>query len=561
MNRNGNTIWKIAEPISEDVNEQLNSLPRGLRQLLFNRGIQTINEAEIFLSVEGSIHDPYLIKDMDKAVKRIAEAIEKDELIAVYGDYDVDGVTATALLCRVLESANAKAIPHIPNRFESGYGLNSESLDFLFDQGVKLVITVDCGIRALKEVAHAGHLGLDIIVSDHHEPGNELPEAYAILDHKRDGDSYPDKNLAGVGIAYKLSEALAEHLFPSIDIRETIKENLDLVAVGTVADIVPLKGENRSLVKAGLKRLRKGSNPGLSSLAGAAMVKLDTLHARDIGFIIGPRLNAAGRLGSARTALDLLLSKNKSDTGLLAQLLDDQNRQRQNVTKDIQQRSKDIANYDEKDNLVFAVSQDFHKGVVGLAASRLTEEFYRPAVVGDQNEEFTVASCRSINEFSIIDALDECEDLLVKHGGHKMAAGFTVRNEHVEILRKRLMQIADRELGDKDLKKEYRVDMEIPLRKIPRNILSGLEKLEPTGEKNPSVLFVSRNTQVLSAKKIGKDKSHLKLKLADGKVVYDAIAFRQADWANDTPEEIDILFSIEENTFMGKTTMQLNVKD
>lgn len=550
--------WQVAEPIPPEVEQRLSAYPEILRQLMFNRGIRDVETAKNYLAEGGTLHDPFLMSDMDATVDRLAWAIDRGERIAVYGDYDVDGVTATALMVQILKMMGAHVQGYIPNRFEEGYGLNNEALDTLSRDGVTLVVTVDCGIRSPGEVAYGQQLGIDIIVSDHHEPKDHLPEARAVVCPKRSGDAYPEKNLAGVGIAFKICEGLLTQR-PSRQVH--LPSYLDLVAVGTVADIVPLVGENRSIVKAGLEELRCWRRQGLFSLARAAEFDVQNVTARDIGFVIGPRLNAAGRLDSALAAYELLITDQLEVAGSLAQKLDNQNRERQELTLKMQQQAELMAQVGAADALIFAVHPEFNMGVVGLVASRLADQHYRPAVVGSQVGEYTRASCRSIPEFHITHALDECSDLFERHGGHAMAAGFTIRNDRLPELMQRMREIAARELGGKDLCPVLKADLEIPLRYLKPEVLTFIDALEPTGLGNPGALFVSRDVKVQRYRTVGRDGSHLRLTVSDSGVTYDAIAFRQGRWAEAMPERVDLLYAYEQNVYNGRPFLQLNVRD
>ncbi len=552
--------WKIAPPPPAAVDEALLEFKPLARQLLFNRGCLDADSAWRFLSGEEDRCDPFLLNDMQTAVERILFAIDAHEPIAVYGDYDVDGVTATALLTEVLRAYEADARAYIPNRFEEGYGINNEALDHLLSEGVRLVISVDCGIRSPREAEHARSIGLDLIISDHHHPQNDIPLALAVICPKRVDSTYPDKNLAGVGVAYKIAEALFS-LRPLPN--RSAEDWLDLVALGTVADVVPLKGENRALVRGGLRRMRRGERIGLRSLAQAAGLNVERVTGGDIGFVIGPRLNAAGRLESALQAYDLLVAPDIESAGLLAQKLDNQNRQRQTLTAELQALAETLFSEAELNgHLLFAAHEQFNSGVVGLVASRLAESYYRPAVVAQVGEEFTRASCRSIPEFHITGALDQCSDLMVRHGGHAMAAGFTVRNENMAELKHRLQQIAAQELGEMDLRPVLRVDMVVKLGDLkPNEIFPVLDRLQPTGQDNPDATFVARNVRVAQARAIGNEGAHLKLSVTDNGVYYDAIAFRQGFWAGQLPPNIDILFTYERNTYQGVERVQLNVRD
>ncbi|NWG05788.1 MAG: single-stranded-DNA-specific exonuclease RecJ [Chloroflexi bacterium] len=556
-----NKRWVIQPPITPQAEEALRKVPPILRQILFNRGISTDADARAFVKAEPNINtDPFQFTGMQVAVDRIRFALEHEEPIAIYGDYDVDGVTATALLVQTLEELGANVRGYIPNRFDEGYGLNKDALDSLKADGVKLVITVDCGIRSPEEALHAQTIGLDLVISDHHHPdGLNLPSALAVINPKQHGDLYPDKDLAGVGIAYKIAEALFS-LQPS---PLNLQELLDLVALGTVADLAPLVGENRSLVRKGLRQIRETKRQGLHSLAGIAEMKIDKVTAGNIGFMLGPRLNASGRLESALASFELLTTKDFMRAGQLAQQLEVQNRQRQSITKSMQQKAEEIAMSEDPDAyLLFAAHEEFNPGVVGLAASRLTETHYRPAVVAAKNAEETRGSCRSIPEFHITDALDQCKDLLVRHGGHAAAAGFTVKNENLPELVSRLKSIAREQLADKDLRQTLSADMEVSLPELNFEVLKHLAYLEPTGYGNPDAVFVSRDVKVKASRTVGADARHLKLTLEDERgAVFDSIGFRLGHLQGSLPARVDVLYTLEANEWNGRTSLQLNLKD
>ncbi len=554
--------WIIPPLITPEADSELSKFPPVLRQILFNRGYATDAEVRAYLNAKPNInYDPFQMTGMRAAVDRIQFAITNHEPIAIYGDYDVDGVTATALLVETLKYLNADVRGYIPNRFEEGYGLNNNALDELQADGVKLVITVDCGIRSPNEALHARTVGLDLIISDHHHPdGENLPPALAVINPKQHGDVYPDKDLAGVGIAYKIAEALVS-LQPSAFSLDSL---LDLVALGTVADLAPLVGENRVLVRRGLRQMRETKRQGLFSLAAVSELALAKVNAGHIGFMLGPRLNAAGRLKEALAAFELLTTKEASKAGELAQQLDMQNRERQRITRDMQKKAEEIAMSDDPEAfLLFAADKDFNSGVVGLAASRLTDSYYRPAIVAAKGEEETRGSCRSIPEFHITDALDQCADLLVRHGGHAAAAGFTVKNENLPALVERLKAIAKEKLSHEDLRPTVAADAEVSLVDIRPDLYEKcLRFLEPTGYGNREASFVARGVKVKSSRTVGADAKHLKLSLEDeNKFSHDAIGFKLGHWHNNLPPRVDILFTYETNEYNGRTSYQLNLKD
>jgi len=556
-------LWNILPAISPEADAALSKFPPILRQVLFNRGYPDETEARAYLNARPNFNtDPFQMSGMREAIDRIQAAIQNRESIAVYGDYDVDGVTSTALLVETLTFFDATVREYIPNRFEEGYGLNNEAMDKLKADGVKLVVTVDCGIRSPNEAAYAKSIGLDLIISDHHHPAEgNLPPALAVINPKQNGDQYPDKDLAGVGIAYKIAEALTTSQPGRGFILDSL---LDLVALGTVADLAPLTGENRILVRKGLRQMKQTRRQGLFSLAAVSEIKLDKVNAGTIGFSLGPRLNAAGRLKEALAAHELLTTKDPLRAGELAQLLNIQNRERQAITREIQARAEAMALADDpKAHLLFAAHEDFSSGVIGLAASRLTDTYYRPAIVAFKGEEETRGSCRSIPEFHITDALDQCTDLLVRHGGHAAAAGFTVRNENLPKLVARLKAIAAEKLSQLELKPTLTADMEVSLVDIrPELFEKCLKFLEPTGYANPHATFVARNVRVKNARAIGAEAKHLKLLLEDkAGYTHDAIGFRLGEWQRKMPPRVDILFTYEVNEFNGRVGYQLNLRD
>ena len=549
--------WIVDKSIPENVSHNLGGFDRVEKQILYNRGHKTREAAESYLQAAiPPDADPSGMLGIDDAVDRIRRAILKHEPISIYGDYDVDGVTATALLTEILEALGADVEGYIPNRFDEGYGLNDDALKELYERGKRLIITVDCGIRSPEEVEKANKLGLDIIISDHHRPGDELPAALAIVNPKQTGDNYPYKELAGVGLAYKLAHAVVGENV------SLVENSLDLVALGTVADLAALKGENRALVRSGLRHIREPHRQGLRSLIGVTRLTASRITARDIGFVLGPRLNAAGRLDTAYEALELLMAKNVQLAATLAQRLEIQNRERQKITKEVQEHAEQQALAGDLDtHLLFAADPGYNAGVVGLAASRLTDRYYLPAIVAHEGEEFTRGSCRSIPEFHITEALDLCADLLARHGGHAAAAGFTVRNENLDKLIEELKRIADDKLADSDLRPSIKADVELPLSELKPEILNFLERLEPTGKGNPRARFVSRDLIVIKHKPVGKDGSHLKLTVTDRKITYDAIAFGQGHWADQMPPRVDLLYTFEKNYYQNREYLQLNVVD
>ncbi|HNR01732.1 MAG TPA: single-stranded-DNA-specific exonuclease RecJ [Anaerolineaceae bacterium] len=559
--RNNTKRWEIYPKIDETANAALSDYPQFFRQLLFNRGICSAEDARAFLIVDGELADPFLLLGLEKTIARLITAIDTGEKIIVYGDYDVDGVTATVMMVEVMQRLGGIVEPYIPNRFEEGYGLNDEAIHVLAkEHGASVILTVDCGIRSPREAATARNLGVDLIISDHHYPKGDLPEGYAVVCPKQECDQYPYKDLAGVGVAFKIVQGLYSK--KGMDIRKA-DEWLDLVALGTVADMLPLTGENRVMVARGLNRIRLGSRVGLNALIGVSGRDVRKVTATDIGFMLGPRLNAAGRMESALQAYELLVSKSTIDAVSAAQVLDNQNTERQKATLAAQEKAQQTVSDLESTFLITAFDSEYSSGIVGLVASKLVEKFHRPAVVGERLEDTIRASCRSINGFHITKALDECADLLVRHGGHEMAAGFTVKLENEEKLVARLQGIAARELGNRDLRPTLKADLEIELNRFRPEYYGMLEQLQPTGMGNPAPLFVTRGVKVERMQVMGKEGSHLSFSV-QGSPINRAVAFNQASWYQTWFEErprFDIAYNIDVNHYNGMDTLQLNIRD
>ena len=556
--------WRIANTISPEDLRALGALDPLLAKVLWNRGVRTSREAETFLSRDGISTNPFLLPDMTEAVTRIRRAIRSGELIVIYGDYDADGVTATALLTSTLRAMGATAHPYIPHRVDEGYGLNKSALHNLRKHGAQVVVTVDCGIRSVAEVKYARQLGMDVIITDHHGIGDTLPEATAAINPRRQGARYEFQDLAGVGVAYRLAQALlrVEGKVPAGQAGAELHEEdlLDLVAIGTVADVVPLLGENRALVHSGLERIREGKRAGVSALLAEAGVKPDRVDAQTIGFIIGPRINAAGRMASARKSLELLVTPSVETAAKIAESLGKQNRERQELTARLLEEARGQVRSEPAGAPILLVSGPQYKaGVAGLVAGQLTREYYRPSVVLEVGDSESKASARSIPEFHITSALDQCADLLVRHGGHAEAAGFTVRNENWPGLAERLASIAQEQLGGRRLMPTLEIDAELSLSLATLDTLEILDRLRPFGHANAAPLFVARGAQVRSARTVGR--GHLQLALAEGERAVRAIAFRQAEWASHLPGRVDVAFHLQLDDWRGGSDVQLLVED
>ncbi|MCA9960574.1 MAG: single-stranded-DNA-specific exonuclease RecJ [Anaerolineales bacterium] len=561
--------WQIAPPISQQLRQQYSHLHPTLLQILYNRGL--IEPAHIQAFLDGHYlesTDPFLLPDMDKAVARIQQAVEREETVIVYGDFDADGVTSTVLLTQALRGLGLnrqQAQPYIPDRVDEGYGLNIDALTTLRqEKGADLVITVDCGIRSVAEVAHANSLGLDMIVTDHHSLGPTLPPALALINPKHPASRYPETMLAGVGIAFKLAQALRQTMPERAQFDEA--ELLDLVAIGTVADLAPLLGENRKLVQDGLAVLNQAKRPGVAALAHVSGVRPGQMTAESIGFGLGPRINAAGRLDHAYTAARLLAVNNDLMANQLANELNNLNKRRQQLTAELTAVAE--AQISPEAPILIAADNSFLSGVVGLVASRLAEKNYRPAIVIEQGEEESRGSCRSIPEFHITEALDEVADLLVRHGGHAQAAGFTVRNENLPTFITRITEIAQSKLAGLELHPTITIDAQIRLHDVDWALHDHLAQLEPTGYANATPVFLSRGVEVVHHRRVGGDGAHLQLRLSSGEEtdgsgyrVIPAIAFRQGDWADCLPQYIDIVYTIGLNEWNGRRNLQLMVQD
>ncbi len=550
--------WLENPTVPPKVKRELSIFSPILQQLLYNRGINSLPEAEMFLearlpkNVKG-----YQLLGLKEAAFRLYQAINDHEKIIVYGDFDVDGITSTALLKSALLSLNAKVSTYIPHRVDEGYGLNFDVIAELHRKGAELLLTVDCGIRALKETKKAKELGLDIIITDHHQPGDTLPDAEAVVNPNQPLDPYPNKDLAGVGVAYKLVEALSQD-FPHID-RE---EYLDLVALGTIADLAPLTGENRYLVRQGLIQLKRSRRQGILSLMGVAGVDPNNLQSSDISFQLAPRLNAAGRLASANFALELLLEEDVYRAGKIAQEIEILNTRRKDLMHEMKSVAENIAVPEKKvPPILFAFHPEFNQGIVGLTAGYLAEKYYRPAIVGKRDDETTTASCRSIDGFDIIHALDQHKHLLVNYGGHPSAAGFTIPNENIPNLKEQLTRYARKTLENVDLTPTLYPDMELSLSDLNRELLEEIQWFSPMGVGNPQPSFVSSGLHIKRSRQVGKQNNHLKLLISDGRETFDAIAFRLGHLYDHLPPKIDILYTFEENIYRGRSSLQINIKD
>ena len=517
--------WTLTDPAPQPYLAALSTLHPSTAQVLYARGQHDPDQARAFLDADerhAPPADPLRLKDMQRAVDRILAGIGNGEKIVVYGDYDCDGVTASVLLVTTLRSLGANVHCYIPDRFEEGYGLNSAALDTLKSEGASLIVTVDCGARAHREALHARDISLDLIITDHHETEHgSLPDAVAFINPRRPDCTYPFKKLAGVGVAFRLAQVLLrQHRAQSGQTSGiSMRALLELVAVGTVADIVSLTGENRWLVRAGLQHINKTPRVGVRALMQVARVPIGSVNAGRVGFALAPRLNAAGRLEHALAAFELLMTDDPAQADTLAQQLNAQNEHRQHITTQMAQHAELAALYEQADTpLLFAASTDYNPGVIGLAAARLVEKYYRPAIVISISNGEARGSCRSVNGFHITEALDACESLLLRHGGHAAAAGFTTSVDKLDELQAKLVGLAREAQPALGWQRRLHADGEIELDRINGKLVSELEKLEPHGMENSKPTFVARNVQIVSAQRMGKVPSggpgpHLKLQV------------------------------------------------
>jgi single-stranded-DNA-specific exonuclease len=532
-----------------------------IRHLLYHRGVRSEDEAARFLFLEPPPeHDPRLLPNIERAVERLSAGITDGEGIAVFGDFDVDGVTAAALLTEALQELGARVITHIPNRFGEGYGLNVGAITSLRERGASLLLAADCGTSSVTEVEHACRLGMDVIIIDHHTIPPELPPTLALVNPKLAPDAEeesPLSELAAVGVAYNAMAALYE----AIGREWQPQRFLDLVAIGTVADLTPLVGENRYLVKEGLATIARAERPGLRALIAAAGLQPGGVDSEAIAYALGPRLNAAGRLAHADLSLRLLLTQDEGEAAEVARQLNALNQERQRQTEQALATAADLLTAeDAQAPLIFIGDPDISEGIVGLVASRLGDESYRPAIVYRQGESESRGSCRSIPEFDIMDALRRQDHLLVRYGGHPRAAGFTVANANLPALKKALLEQAARELAGVELSPLLVVDAELPLARLRGEDIRWLQRFRPYGQGNPEPTFLSRRVSVAETRLVGNDGRHLRLKLKDGRITWPAIAFGMGERAVEPGQRVDVVYSLASERW-SDDALELRIKD
>lgn len=552
--------WVFPEPVPETINANLDSFSCPFRSVLYRRGCKTSQDAVSYLLPQDPAFPRELdLGHLDLACDLIKNSINSDQKIAVYGDYDVDGITATALLALALRNITSQVSTYIPNRLSDGYGLNKSAIDSLHQQGIDLLITVDNGIRSNPEVSYANSLGMKVIITDHHQPSDPLPDAFAIINPKLPGDPYPNKNLAGVGVAYKLVCRLGDH-FSQIN----PCEYLDLVALGTIADIVPLSGENRYLVKQGLIQINQRQRQSLLSIIGTAGLQNKIISASDISYQIAPRINSSSRLSNTNhlVPLDLLLSTNPAVCGTHAQIIEIHNDRRKRISQDMQERLDSLFSSQESlPPILISFDPENVLGVAGITAGHLTRKYYLPTIIGTVGERTTTASCRSIPEFDIISALNDNSDLFIRFGGHKLAAGFTVENDHLAEVCERMTALAENKFSKLDLRPQLEIDAVVSLSDLQTDLHRELQKLEPTGEGNPTPVFVVREISTKQLSRVGKKGDHLKFIIDDGEKTMPAIAFGLGRLADAISGKIDVAFNFTENEYRGKKEYQLQVLD
>jgi len=551
------THWRLLTPTQPPLDiPGVNPL---VAQLLCNRGISEPSQIETFLNADSRLEsDPFLLPDIHQAVSRTYQALLTGEEIAIYGDFDADGITATALLVQGLSALGGKVIPYIPHRYREGYGLQVAALEKLRKHGTSLIITVDTGITAIAEIQKARKMGIDIIVTDHHLPLASLPPALAVVDPKRCDSNCQSIELAGVGVAFKFLQALLE----GSGREELINSLLDLVALGTVTDMVPLTGDNRYWVKRGLELLNNTERIGLQEMMRSANLKPGNLDTESISWILGPRLNAAGRLDDAATSYKLLLTQDPNEAASLVSELEEKNAKRQRLTAELLERAREkIIAVGTDSPLLMIGDEDYPPGVMGLVAGRLSEEFYRPVILFRFGSETCRGSGRSIPEFDLMAALAGCRDLLSNFGGHTKAAGFTVPTTNLPQLEKQLFTLAEAQLAGLDLRPHIDIDAEVSLSDLTGETFKQIQRLAPFGSGNPLPAFVSRHVEIVDQRHIGSRNEHMGLKLKQEGIVWDAIGFRFGSRTQEITAFMDIAYNLDIDRWNGAERLRLKLLD
>lgn len=545
----GKRKWKIKNSTQEPPFELIKkfSLSPLTAGLLAEREVKTVSEAELFFHGTGKdLTSPFLLDGMEKAVERLASALRKKERILIYGDYDVDGLTSVALILRTLRGLNeGNIIYYIPKRLEEGYGLCRDILAKAVRNGCRLVVTVDCGITAWEEAEYLKSRGVDLLITDHHELGRRIPEATSVVNPKIT-PGYPHQNLAGVGVTFKLLQGLAE-VFPQL--QAALWENIDLVALGTIADIVPLLGENRLLVKEGLKAMQNTANPGLQAMFNLCGLSGKKITSRQVSFLLAPRLNAAGRLGDPVRALRLLLETKPRRAWKLAGELDELNKKRQKIEEKVMKEAEEVLAREEPGKAIVLAGENWHPGVIGIVASRLVDKYYRPVVLLALEKDKGKGSARSIPGFHIFEAFNACSSLLEKFGGHELAAGLEVSRGKIEDFKKTLSELAEAQLSSDLLCPCLEIEKVVRLEELTRELAAEVASLAPFGAGNPEPLLACLGVSLLDAGEVGKGGRHLKIKIGNGAVSRRGIGFNFGSYREKLPvgERFDLAFHLTEN--------------
>jgi single-stranded-DNA-specific exonuclease len=568
-----NKKWFMTEPSVETVSllQEKLQLPKPVAEVLINRGITTEEKANDFIDAElSSLHDPFLMNGMSEAVNRVILALEKKESITVFCDYDVDGVTSAAFLTHFFRDLNCEVEAYLPERKIEGYGLNSIAVKKIRESGTGLMITADCGITGVKEVALANKIGLDVIITDHHQVGEEgLPKAIAVLNPHREDCNYPYQFLSGVGLAFKLAIGVRNELYSAGWPKErlpNLKRHLDLFALGTIADVAPLTGENHTLTLHGLKMLSISAKPGLVALKETAGI-VGNVDARSVGFGLGPRLNAAGRLGKADHGLHLLISTDIKTAKTLAQELEITNRTRKEIQEETVAEAESIFRDKiniKKDRIIVLASEIFHPGVIGIAASRLVDKYHRPTILIALEEGQGKGSGRSIPKFNLFKALTDCGKHLVQFGGHAYAAGLTIKEDQVDEFRDAMNEVGQSYLSDEDLIAEVKLDALLRLEEINLFLYTRMTLLEPFGAENPVPCFLSRGVQLQELKLIGKNKTHIRFRAKQGKGRIEGVGFGFAELLESVDiatDLFDIVYELNLNTWNGREKLEIKLLD
>ncbi len=550
--------WNIRPTAPDYYLAETNGFSPLLKQILYNRNLRDLPSIEAFIDANESLcHDPYLMQDMEIATSRIYQGLLSGEKIAVYGDFDADGITGTVLLVQALSKLGGNAFPYIPHRMNEGHGINRTALNELKELGISLIITTDCGVNGIAEASMAKRKGIDLIITDHHNPVDELPCCTAVINPKRADSNYPFKELAGVGVSYKLVRAL----YQSVGRIDETREFLDLVAIGTVADMMPLIGENRYLVKEGLQVINENPRLGIRNIMELAGLSQGNVAAEDIAWAIAPRLNASGRLEHALGGYNLLITKDWKEAYRLAAKLEEQNLERQKVTLKAFNHARGQIPEGKPGSLLIAEDDDYPAGIIGLVAGRLTNEFYRPSIVIKTGAKVCQGSCRSIAEFDMIEAINSLSTHLDQFGGHPQAAGFTIKTANLPTFLKELTMLANSKLGELDLKPYVDIDAEVKLNTLGGKTYRAISQLAPFGKGNPMPVFLSREVEVVNCRQMGNNGKHLRLRLKHNGAIWDAVAFGQGDSLTDITDRMDIVFNFEQNEWMGDVSLRLRLVD